>query len=160
MNLRRFRIERTRFSAPLQRFRTPPNIAHHPPPRGGGGRGGGPTSGVSELSARDFSASFKAFRTSSLDTAHRPAPQPPPLGGEGESKIYPTGFSACDTRPVLMREAVVDTKSVVIGTRFERDAIEGGDIQDRCFGEKKGSRRSLRTMVFCNAREPGTHARR
>ena len=55
-----------------------------------------------------------------------------------------------------MREAVVDTKSNVIGTRFERDAIEDGDIQDRCSGEKKGSRVSLESMVLSNAREPGT----
>jgi len=59
-----------------------------------------------------------------------------------------------------MWEAVVDTKPNVIGTRFEREAVDGGDIGHRGPGETKGSRESLKAMVAFNAREPGTFARR
>jgi len=74
-------------------------------------------------------------------------------------EIYPTGFSPCDHARVSMWEAMVH-QAKAIEMRFERDAIEGGDIQDRCFGEKQESRRSVWKYGASTAREPGTHARR
>ncbi len=70
-----------------------------------------------------------------------PPPNPLPSRGGGV-EIYPTEFSPCDHARVSMWEAMVH-QAKAIETRFERDAVRSGDSKRRCFGEKKGSRRSV-----------------